>query len=287
MLDQNDLLITGATLGSPRFEVILEAASAGGFAGVSLRLDTYTDARNRGLSDQTMRSMLSDNNLVVNDLDAIMISMQGGNGSPWTSKSNEAEILRAAEALEVKWSNTVYMGSSEATSDADFEYFAETFSSVARTMLDSGVRPYIEFVPSMSPIKNLQSALKILEIAAIPETGVLLDTWHCHVGSTSEADLKALAGDKILGVQLNDIPDKPREELIKVGMHERLAPGQGGLDLVDFIEMLDKKSSKAPLALEVFSDQLLQRYSPVDLACYLGDTLRAIVAEARSHSACI
>ncbi len=284
MLCQNDLVITGATLGSPSFEVILEAASAGGFAGVSLRLDTYTDARNSGLSDQTMRSMLADNNLVVNDLDAIMISIRGGGDSPWIVSSNEADILRAAEALEVKWSNTVYWGAGEVMLEADFEYFGKVFSKVAKTMLSAGVQPYIEFVPSMSPVKNLRSALKILEIAEVPGTGVLLDTWHCHVGSTDDTDLNSLEGDKILGVQLNDIPDKPPEELIKVGMHERMAPGLGKLDLVGFIKMLDKKGSRAPLALEVFSDQLIQRYQPTELACYLGDTLRAVIAEARPTS---
>ena len=37
MLNQNDLVLTGASLGTDNFEVILEAASAGGFAGLSLR----------------------------------------------------------------------------------------------------------------------------------------------------------------------------------------------------------------------------------------------------------
>lgn len=281
MLDQHDLVLTGASLGTNNFEVIVEAAYAGGFAGLSLRLDTYLDAKDHGLSIETMRSMLADNNLVVNDLDAIVFSMRGGDGAPWQAKANEEFVLEAAEAFEVKNTNTVFIGEGEATTQAELECFAEIFAPVATKMLAAGLRPYIEFVPSVSPIKNVNNVTKILQYAGIEQVGYLLDSWHCHVGSTTEEDLWALPGDRILGIQLSDIPAKPPEQLIKVGLHERVAPGQGGLDLVGFIQMLDKLGSKAPLAVEVFSDQLLRKYEPVALARYFGDCMRELIMAAR------
>lgn len=281
MLNQNDLVLTGASLGTDNFEVILEAASAGGFAGLSLRLDTYLDARDRGLSIENMRSMLADKNMVVNDLDAIVFSMQGGGGAPWRAKGNEELVLETAEAFEVKQTNTVFIGEGEATNESELEYFAETFATVAKKMLAFGIRPYIEFVPSVSPIKNVNAVTKILQYAGIDQAGYLLDSWHCHVGSTTEEDLSALPGDRILGIQLSDIPAKPAEQLIKVGLHERVAPGLGGLDLVGFVQRLDKLGSTAPLAVEVFSDQLLQQYEPIALACYFGDSMRELIKAAR------
>jgi len=281
MLNQNDLVLTGASLGTDNFEVILEAASAGGFAGLSLRLDTYFEAKDRGLSIETMREMLADKNLVVNDLDAIVFSMKGGDGAPWQARCNEELVLETAQALEVKQANTVFIGNGEATTQSELEYFAETFAVVAQKMLAADICPYIEFVPSVSPIKNVNDVSKILQYAGIDQAGYLLDSWHCHVGSTTEQDLLALPGERILAVQLSDIPAKPPEELIKVGLHERVAPGLGGLDLIGFIRRLDKLGSTAPLAVEVFSDQLLQEYEPIALACYFGDSMRELIRVAR------
>ena len=281
MLNQNDLVLTGASLGTNKFEVILEAAAAGGFMGLSLRLDTYLEAKGRGLTVGAMRSMLIDNNLVVNDLDAIVFSMKGGGGQPWQATNNLELVLEAAEGFEVKRTNTVFIGDGEATSQFELEYFAEIFTNVAKKVLDVGICPYIEFVPSVSPIKDVNTVTKILQYSGINEAGYLLDTWHCHVGSTVEQDLLSLPGERILGVQLSDIPSMLPEELIKVGLHERVAPGLGSLDLVGFIKMLDSLGSTAPLAIEVFSDRLLHEYEPVALACYFGDAMRGLIRSAR------
>ena len=114
-----------------------------------------------------------------------------------------------------------------------------------------------------------------------PEAGLLVDTWHCQMGPTTYDELRALPGDRVIGVQISDASDEPVEELIKVGMQRRLPPGHGVLDLVEFIRILDTIGARAPLSVEVFSTALVDQHPPAELAKLLGNALRAVIAQAR------
>ncbi len=289
MLDCNDLVLAGASIGNPDFEVLLEACVAGGFRGLSLHPSVYFAAKDRGLSDLDMRKMLVDYGVEINDIGAILLSM--GSASDINNRlveTNEKNIFQVAEALEIDRSSLVFLGEGELSADNGNDYdneiqrYAEASSRTAEQALSRGLKTYIEFVPSTSSVKSLKTARNIIETAAQAHTGILVDTWHCHVGATTTEDLLALPGELILGVQLCDIPNKAPEQLVKVGLHKRMAPGFGCFDVVGFIQMLDQLGCNEPLAVEVFSDELSSRYSTNELSRYLGDAMRVVVSEARS-----
>ena len=50
-----------------------------------------------------------------------------------------------------------------------------------------------------------------------------------------------------------------------------LAPGEGDIDLVGLIRLLDRIGSEAPITVEVFSDSLVERYSAHELAIHLSE----------------
>jgi len=59
VIPPGSLVLTGSTLGNPPFRVLVEAAAAGGFAGLSLwPRPSYHRARSEGLSDRELRAML-------------------------------------------------------------------------------------------------------------------------------------------------------------------------------------------------------------------------------------
>jgi len=282
MLDRNDLVMAGASIGNPDFELLLQACIAGGFRGLSVNPSVYFAAKEKGLKDIEMRSMLVDHGVEINDIGAILLSM-GPDSDNRLVKTNEEEIFQVAEALEIDRSSLVFLGEAELTEDNEdeIERYAEVFSRTAEQAFSRGLKTYIEFVPSMSSVKSSRAAKKIIETAGRADTGLLVDTWHCHVGTTSSEDLMDLPGALILGVQLCGIPNKPPGQLLKLGLHERMAPGFGCFDLVGFIRMLDELGCNEPLAVEVFSDVLSARYSSNELSRYLGDSMRAVVAQAR------
>ena len=133
----------------------------------------------------------------------------------------------------------------------------------------------------MRAVPDVATAWRVVQDCGYSEAGLLVDTWHCRTGGTTYDELRALPGDRVTGVQVNDAPDEPAEELIKVGMQRRLPPGDGVLDLVEFIRILDGIGARAPLSVEVFSTELVQRHAPAELAKLLGDALRAVIAQAR------
>ena len=279
MLGRDDLVITGATLGNPPFETLARAASAGGFRGLSLWPGpTYYEARKRGLSDAELRAMLDDRGLAVNDVDAVLAwvgdEQPAGIGDDHPS---EEEMYAAGEALGARFANIVFIGAET----LEIDRAAEIFAGMCERAERFGLVGHIEFVPSFSPINDAATAWKIVQASGRSEAGVLVDTWHANCGPTTDADLRALPGERVLGIQINDAPDRPARELVKIGMTGRLPPGEGCLDLAGFLGILDEIGCDAPLTVEVFSDEL-KRHEPVELAKRLGAGVRGVQALARA-----
>jgi len=78
MLGPHDLVVTGSTLGNPPLRALIEAAAAGGFAGLSIfPNEIYHPALASGLEPWEMRAILDDHGVVVNDVDPLI-----GTGDP-------------------------------------------------------------------------------------------------------------------------------------------------------------------------------------------------------------
>ncbi len=277
-LGPNDLVITGATLGNPPYRAIIEAAAAGGFDGVSISpTRAYLAAKEGGMKATEMRAIAEANGVVVNDVDAVAVWTGSDRPSTHGPPASEDLVYEAGEALGATFVNVVFGSDGPLPVDQ----VTEAFAGVCKRAIDRGLWPYLEFVPSMRAVPDVATAWRVVQDCGCPEAGLLVDTWHCRTGGTTYDELRVLPGDRVTGVQVNDAPDEPAEELIKVGMQRRLPPGDGVLDLVEFIRILDAIGSQAPLSIEVFSTELVQRHAPPELAKLLGDSLRAVIAQAR------
>ena len=63
-------------------------------------------------------------------------------------------------------------------------------------------------------------------------------------------------------------------------MHERLLPGLGAVDVVSKLRLLDEIGCRAPLGVEVISDELAA-LSPREAACRVASALDDVLDEAR------
>ena len=61
MLNENSLVLCGATIGSNSFEDLVRAANLGGFDAISLMATFYEDALSRGLTINDMENIQLDN----------------------------------------------------------------------------------------------------------------------------------------------------------------------------------------------------------------------------------
>lgn len=280
MLGSNDLVITGSTLGHPPFREMVEAAAAGGFAGLSIwPRESYGRAREAGLSDADMRSILADHGVVVNDVDALVCRL--GAGAPEMGGATEAQLFEAGEALGASRLNVVMMSGGAVS----VEEMAEVLAGVVDRAAPHGLGVHLEFVPFMA-VPDAATAWQVVQRAERPSCGVMVDSWHCFRGPTSEADLRAIPGERVLGVQINDAPAQPADpNPVVETLHHRLVPGEGDIDLVGLFRLLAEIGSPAPLTGEVFSDALLESGSPSEIAVRVGDAMRSLLARARGSSA--
>src|SRR5262249_50332767 len=94
--------------------------------------------------------------------------------------------------------------------------------------------------------------------------------------------LRGIPGDRIMAVQIGDSPpvDEPEADYLAAPLTRRLLPGEGALDLVGLVRLLDVRGCPAPLGVAVCSPRLAAE-PPEAVARRAGDAARALLAAAR------
>ena len=283
MLGPDDLVLCAGTVSQARFAERVVAAAEAGFRGISLFLSDYEQAHADGLSDADMRAMLADHGLEVSELDPLMSWLPGAALGSSANQQGEAffrhgesDFHAAAEALGARSINAVLVSDTA----PPFPEIAEAFAGVCDRAAEHGLVVHLEFLP-WTPIRDVQAALEIVEMADRPNGGVMLDSWHHFRSGTGDDALRRVPGARILGVQLNDAPRKPEPDVIAETTRRRLLPGEGDIDLVELVRILDEVGSRAPIGVEVFSEELFARPA-AEVARRAGDAAREVLKRARS-----
>lgn len=128
------------------------------------------------------------------------------------------------------------------------------FARVCDMAVDHGVRIALEFVPT-GAIRDLATAMEIVERADRANGGLMVDTWHFFRSGSSLQTLAQVPGDRIFSVQLNDAAAKPEADL-NLGMISRRLPGEGEFDLKGFMQAIAATGTIAPVGIEAFSAAL-------------------------------
>lgn len=284
-LGAGDLVLCSGTL--PRgvsFVDRLDAATVGGFAGVSLWGRDYWDARDEGWSDADMRSMLADHGLAVGEIDpawwwlpgAADVSIPPDVDTERVFRYGEDELFRIADSVGARSLNAVdVFGGSWAVDDA-----ARAFASLCDRAADHGLVVHLEFLP-WSRIRDVATAWAIVGLADRPNGGIAVDAWHYVRSGADEETLRSIPGSKVLGIQLDDGAAAPEKNLVDATLHRRMLPGEGDFDLARLVSVLQEIRAVAPIGVEIFSDDL-HSLGAVEAARRAGDATRALLAAVRS-----
>jgi sugar phosphate isomerase/epimerase len=281
-LGPGDLVLCSGTL--PRdvsFRTRAEAAAAGGFAGLSLWGRDYQRARDDGLSDADIRTLLADHGLEVGELDPAWWWLPGaeaaGRSLPAEFDTEDVfrfgsgELFGIADAVGARSVNAVdVLGGDWGVDDA-----AEAFADLCDQAAEHGLLVHLEFLP-WSRVPDVGAAWEIVRRAGRANGGVAVDSWHFFRSGGNEAALRAVPGEHVLGFQIDDGPAAAEANLIEATLHERLLPGEGDFNLKGLLGVLSDIGSQAPIGVEVFSDDLHQ-LSASDAACRAADATRAVL----------
>ncbi len=96
-----------------------------------------------------------------------------------------------------------------------------------------------------SPVSTLTEARKLIDEVAPGKIGIVLDTFHFHLGGGSIEEIKEMSPDKIAFVQVADAPPNAADE------SDKLLPGEGVVDLRSIVEALESIGFDGAYSVEV------------------------------------
>jgi 4-hydroxyphenylpyruvate dioxygenase len=128
-------------------------------------------------------------------------------------------------------------------------------------------------------VNRWSHAWHIVQLAAHPALGLILDSFHTLCLDDDPAPIADLPGDRIFFVQLADAP-RLAMDVLSWSRHFRNFPGQGALDVAGFLRHTLASGYAGPISLEVFNDDF--RAAPARLVARDGlRSLLLVEAEAR------
>lgn len=220
---------------------LIHAAAAAGFDAVGLRLIRVTEAlpgyplmTDHGMMRTTRRALL-DTGIMVHDIEFVKIE-------PDTDVAALDPFLDAGAELGAREIIT-------APYDPDLSRLSDRLAALAERARLRGLGVSLEFFP-WTCVPNLNAALSVATRGG-SDIGVLVDSLHFDRSDSTIADLRNVPKERIRFAHLCDAPVCPpysTEDLLFAGREERLAPGDGEIDLSAFVEALP---TDLPLALEI------------------------------------
>ena len=278
-----DLVLSGPPfVHVPLFDRLVPARDTG-FAGLTLTPGDIWTLEKEGVLVAEIRERIEDHGLAIKEVDCIAAWLPSQrtqtDGSPLASLlrslTPERVIEKAARIGAPSVTIVEMQGASPSRDEA-----AEAFAAVCDIAGEHGLNVDLEFLP-FGGIPDLASAWAIVEAADRPNGGLTLDSWHFFRSGSSFELLRALPGQRIHTVQINDAPALPANDLMHETMNARLLPGARSFDLVRLIQTLDTNGCEAPVSVEVFSADIANR--PMEDAIQgWADAAHTIIAQARN-----
>jgi sugar phosphate isomerase/epimerase len=273
-MDSDVLVLCRGTIPAASFRERVIAAAAAGYGGISLFAADYQSGREGGLSDADMRGLLADHGLAIAELDPLMHWIPG---RPHAERgaADEAAFYAIAAAIGARSINAAIGVPGAVASDR----VAESFAGVCDRAREHGLLVPLAFLP-WTAIDDVRKAVDVVRLAGRENGGVMFDTWHHLRSGLPDSVIDEIPAERIIAIQTNDAPREAEENLVDETLHRRLLPGEGDIDLPGIFRRLFSGGCKAPVGVEIFSDELAKL--PFDEAARLAaDATRRVLAQAR------
>ena len=274
-LGRHDLVLSTLTIPRAGFEERMAAAAAGGYAGIGMHLASYKRLLREGWTIAAMGAALDRHDQLLVEVEFLQL-WAGPPGSEGEAAEQERLAFELADGLGARH---LQLGGPY---HGPVERAAEAFAGLCDRAAERGVLVSLEYLPEMTNVESAAQALAIVGLADRPNGGICVDAWHHERGPDTLADLAAIDGVRVTSVQMDDGPAVRTEpDYMTDTSTNRMAPGEGGFDLVGLIRTLDGLGVDAPLGLEVISPSLAGSGPPDAVARRCADGMRSVLAQAR------
>lgn len=178
---------------------------------------------------------------------------------------------RLAEAAVL---GSVYAIASPAGGKVDVSLAAANYAELVDLGLRFGVKPAFEYLGFVEQINTIDAALDIMRKSGHPQATIIVDPFHNFRGGGTLASLSKLRGEQVAISHFNDTPASPPR--LEQHDHSRVLPGQGHLNLKEWVGLLKQIGYDRWLSLELFSEALWAR-DPKEVAKLGLESMRAVV----------
>ncbi|GBD61814.1 putative uncharacterized protein [Tetragenococcus halophilus subsp. halophilus] len=252
MSKEMPLTISSLTLGSEcSFEKRVRVAARAGFAGIGLTAEAYVDALAEGYSDEELLQILKKYQMKVTEIECVQA--WAAENRSYEEKFKEQVCFHMCHLFGVKQVNVALMES------YSLAYMAEKLAQLCQRAGDLLIA--IEPMP-YSGIVDFATAKALIKKSQATNARIILDAWHWFRADQTFDQLTAEDAKLIHSIQLNDAYKRPYASMVlrQEAMHDRLAPGDGAIDLATFTAMVKNAGvNPAIIGIEVVSDQLLNQ----------------------------
>jgi 4-hydroxyphenylpyruvate dioxygenase len=149
---------------------------------------------------------------------------------------------------------------------------AADLAEMAARAAARGLRVGYEALAWGRHVNRWRHAWNIVQQANHPALGLIVDSFHTLAVNDDPSGIADLPADKLFFVQLADAPRLAMDAL-SWSRHFRNFPGQGQLDVDDFLRAVLACGYSGPLSLEIFNDEF--RAAPARLTAR--DGLRSLI----------
>ena len=254
----DDLILCAGTMQSTPIIDRIAPIVAAGFQGTSAFTTDVIEAEAAGIPPKDLGMRIADAGLGVAEIDMVSNWFPSAVPGPGLLGTSDEDAFAIAEALNARSITAVVFAANPSVDE-----LVTAFAILCDGAAERGLLIHLEFIP-FSPVSNLGDALAIVEAANRPNGGIMLDAWHLYRSGGTPSEVEAVAS-RIFGVQLDDAPEQPEENLAAETTMRRLLPGEGSADVPAIIRALRAGGSTAPLGVEVFSETLSE-LEPAEVA---------------------
>jgi sugar phosphate isomerase/epimerase len=274
-----DLLLAHGTLRPCALEERVAAAAEAGFRGIGLAGRAWAALRAQGWTGSRLRALLEAHDVRLVETEGLFGFSTTGEvrsgvlaGRRYQDREAEAAVFDLASQAGVRHVNVngaFEPGPLEPTAGADL-------AALCDRAAEHGLLVALEPVPCTN-VPDLRTAMEVVRAADRPNAGLCVDSWHFFRGAADEQQLRDLPADRVFVVQIDDGPHSPVDaDYLVDTIHHRRLPGDGDFPLDRFLTTLDDIGVRAPLSVEVLSDDL-DRLEPRAAAGRVGAAVRRLL----------
>jgi sugar phosphate isomerase/epimerase len=230
-----------------------EQASRAGFKGIGLwHADLEHVLESRTLAD--VKRLLDDNGLEYLELECLLDWFLDPDDERRQAADSTRELLfEAAAVLDAHHIKVANIFSWPCELPLLTERYAELCAEAAER---HGARMVYEFMPPDVNVRDLDTALAIVEGAGSPNAAVAIDTWHMAKLGIPPDELKRIPPQYLTWVELSDGQFENMEDPIDEVVNHRHLPGEGEFDIPGYVVACREVGYEGPWGVEVLSEAL-------------------------------